>query len=240
MKILAIERFTDDKYLTESTKYLKENHQYIEQLYKKDKIKLCWSRADNNGNVLVLNTNSLAEAKEILKASPLREKKILTYNIVPLTDYQFDKSFSIEKNNFVLIYASSQTHELGAVELQDILQTARKRNPAIKVTGMLLYQNGSFLQILEGARKNVEMLFNKIEPDKRHKRVVKITTFYTEERLFSDWSMGFADVTKEQLESIKGLNDFFTNDNSFINIKEEEAKNILSAFKAGKWRQHIS
>ena len=240
MKILAIERFTDNKYLVDSAKYLEENHLFIEQLYIKNKITLCWSRTDNAGNILMMNTDSLEETKEILKSSPLVVKKILTYTIVPLIDYQFDKSFSREKNNFILIYASAQTRELGSEELQNILMTARKRNPAIKVTGMLLYQNGSFLQVLEGPRKNVETLFNKIEPDKRHKKVVKVTTFYTAERLFSDWSMGFADVTKEQLESMKGLNDFFESGNSLANINEEAAKNILSAFKEGKWRQHIN
>ena len=240
MKILAIERFTDNKYLVDSAKYLEENHLFIEQLYITNKILLCWSRADNAGNVLMMNTDSLEETKELLKSSPLVGKKILTYTIVPLKDYQFEKSFSIEKNNFVLIYASAQTRQLNSDELQDILTTARKRNPALKVTGMLLYQGGSFLQVLEGPRKNVETLFNKIEPDKRHKKVVKVTTFYTAERLFSDWSMGFADVTKEQLESIKGLNDFFKSGSSLANIDEEAAKNILSAFKEGKWRQHIN
>jgi len=240
VKILAIERFTDSKYLAGSAEYLEQNHLFIEQLYQQDKIKLCWSRADNAGNVLMMNTDSLAQAKEILKSSPLVAKKILTYNIVPLKEYQFNKSFSIERNNFVLIYVSAQTRELGTGELQDILETARQRNPKMQITGMLVYQDGSFLQVLEGSRKKVEALFSKIETDKRHKKVAKVTSYYTADRLFSDWSMGFADVTKKQLESIKGLNDFFMNANALTNINEEEAKNILSAFKEGKWRQSIS
>lgn len=240
INILVIERFTEKEYLKDSAKYLEENHLFIEQLYNEGEISLCWSRSDKDCNVLMMETDSLAKAKELLKSSPLYKKKIITYTILPLEDYQFDKSFSATKNNFVLIYASSQARELGPDELKEILEIARKRNPNLHVTGMLVYHDGSFLQVLEGNRKKVENLFNKIKTDSRHNRVAKITSYYTAERLFSDWSMGFADVTKEQLESIKCLNDFFSNGNSLANIQEEQAKNILSAFKEGKWRQRIS
>ncbi len=238
--MLAIERFKDNKHLTDSAKYLEENHLYIEKLSKQGKIKLCWSRADKTGNVLIIDTDSVEEAKAILKLSPLVRKKILTYNLMPLEDYQFDKSLSMEKNNFVLIYVSAQALKLDSSELKDILTTARERNPKMHITGMLLYQRGSFLQVLEGDRKKVEALFSKVETDSRHKKVAKVTTYYTTDRLFSNWSMGFADITKEQLESIEGLNDFFASGNSLVDIQEEEAKNILSAFKEGKWRQHIN
>ncbi len=240
MKILAIESFTDNKYLTNSAEYLEENHLFIEKLYREEKIKLCWSRDDKPGNVLMMEADSVDEVKKLLKTSPLFEKKIITYSVIPMKDYPFNNSYSKEKNNFVLIYVSAQTKELNSYELKNILKTARKRNPKLHVTGMLVYQKGSFLQVLEGDRNKVEALFNKIESDSRHKKVAKVTTYYTADRLFSDWSMGFADVTEDELESIQGLNDFFKSGNSLTNIKEEEAKNILQAFKEGRWRQHIS
>ncbi len=187
-----------------------------------------------------MNTHSIDEAKEILRLSPLVKQKILTYSFVPLKDYHFDKSLSTEKSNFVLIYVSAQTRELTSLQLQGILETARKRNPAMQITGMLLYHQGSFLQVLEGERSKVEALFAKIETDSRHNKVAKVTTYFMHDRLFSNWSMGFADLTQDQLASIDGLNDFFKNGNSLANIQEKQAKDILSAFKEGKWRQYIS
>lgn len=240
MKILAIERFTDQKYLIDSDMYLEENHMYIEQLYRAGKIKLCWSQSNNAGNVLIIDAVSVQEAKEILKSSPLVKSKIITYNVITIKNYEFDNSYSVEKNNFVLVYASAQARELESYELQNILKVARSRNSRMQITGMLLYQNGSFLQVLEGDRENVEELFYKIEKDSRHTKVVKVSTFYTAKRVFYDWSMGYADVTQKELEFIQGLNNFFEDDNTFINLKEEHVQNILSAFKDGKWRQHIS
>lgn len=240
MEIIAIERFTEKTYLRQSDKLLAENHLFIEKLYTMGKIRQCWSRSDQDGTVLMMNAKSVQEAKEILKSSPLVQKKILTYSVVPLDDYQFDSSLSRARDNFILIYASAQARELDSNELEKILKTARKRNTKMKVTGMLVYQNGSFLQVLEGHRHNVEALFKKIETDSRHTNIVKVLVYYSSDRIFSDWSMGFADVTQEDLESIEGLNDFFSNGNSLVDIQTTEAKNILTAFKEGKWRQHIS
>jgi hypothetical protein len=105
---------------------------------------------------------------------------------------------------------------------------------------MLLYQNGSFLQVLEGDRTIVEHVFAKIETDPRHKRVTKMILESIDERAFGSWSMGYPRVTSKELAAIPGLNDFFRRVSSHMEIGEGRAKTLLAAFKEGQWRARLS
>ncbi|HEY5718903.1 MAG TPA: BLUF domain-containing protein, partial [Gammaproteobacteria bacterium] len=58
-----------------------------------------------------------------------------------------------------LIYVSSATVELSLVQLNQLLQRARTKNAALEITGLLLYCDGSFLQLLEGPQGAVEQLY---------------------------------------------------------------------------------
>jgi ribosomal protein S4E len=93
-----------------------------------------------------------------------------------------------------LIYVSSATHELSAAEIKKILDTAVMRNGENKVTGMLLYSRGSFLQVLEGEESAVTETIDRIRADPRHKDVTILTTEPVSERQFGDWSMAFRGI----------------------------------------------
>ena len=49
-----------------------------------------------------------------------------------------------------LIYASSATKAMSQDELKALLAKARTNNQRDNITGMLLYNDGNFLQVLEG------------------------------------------------------------------------------------------
>lgn len=122
------------------------------------------------------------------------------------------------------------------VELSTILETARRNNARLEVSGMLLYDDGAFFQILEGERDVVESLFNKISTDPRHGRITKIVVEPIEKRSFAEWTMGYPRITRAELAAIPGLNDFFGRGKSFLNLEEGRAKTLLDAFKEGRWR----
>ena len=65
-------------------------------------------------------------------------------------------------------YLSRETDPFSARGLVDLLEHCKKSNPALGVTGMLMYANGTFLQTLEGEAETIETLLAKIEGDKRH------------------------------------------------------------------------
>lgn len=88
------------------------------------------------------------------------------------------------------IYASAASREFTPEELDELLVVARRNNEALGVTGMLLYEKGSFFQILEGPSEAVEPLYAKIGTDKRHASISKLILEPIEERNFPNWSMG--------------------------------------------------
>ena len=77
-------------------------------------------------------------------------------------------------------------------ELQDILAAARRNNARLEVTGSLLYNAGSFAQILEGPPDSIQRIFETIQRDARHGEVTVIRSEYAPERQFPNWSMAFA------------------------------------------------
>src|SRR5579883_3469041 len=77
-------------------------------------------------------------------------------------------------------------------ELQDILGSCRRNNVRVNVTGALLYNAGSFAQVLEGRLEDVAATFERIQCDDRHTEVTVIQSGPITERRFPDWSMAFA------------------------------------------------
>jgi len=138
------------------------------------------------------------------------------------------------------IYASAATEEFTPAELDELLSIARTNNEKLGVTGMLLYEKGSFFQILEGVREAVEPLYEKISADKRHSRISKLIFEPIEARSFANWSMGHAAVSMNQLSEIEGLNDFFQSGKCFTELDDGRAKKVLQSFKEGRWRSAIA
>lgn len=138
------------------------------------------------------------------------------------------------------IYASAASQPFSMEEIQELLEKSRNNNAALGVTGMLLYEDGSFFQVLEGERESVAKVYTKVAADKRHQRVSKLIYEPIEERHFGDWSMGHAEISKDQLGEIEGLNDFFRNARCFTQLDDGRAKQLLKAFKDGRWRTSIA
>lgn len=105
---------------------------------------------------------------------------------------------------YYLIYLSSAKNLFTEAELSDILTKSRLNNTSKDVTGLLLYHEGSILQVLEGNEETVTALYNKIEQDRRHSNIMKMVSGTSEQRHFPDWSMGFKSVTADEWQNISG------------------------------------
>ena len=138
------------------------------------------------------------------------------------------------------IYASAATRQFEAVELTSLLRSARQHNEGAGLTGVLLYTEGSFFQVLEGVPDAVEALYARIELDKRHDQVTKIVAEAIPGRSFADWTMGFSQVSREELALISGTNDFFSGASCFLGLDSGRAKKLLSAFREGRWRKTLA
>jgi len=110
---------------------------------------------------------------------------------------------------YLLAYVSSAVSLFSEQELTDLLVKSRKNNQALDITGMLLYKEGNFMQLLEGPKDAVLSLKRKIEKDSRHSGMIVLLREEHEKREFPDWSMGFKSLNAETALEVPGYNNFF-------------------------------
>ena len=107
-----------------------------------------------------------------------------------------------------LIYVSSAVKTFSEAELIDILKKAREKNTRLGITGMLLFKEGNFLQVLEGEESEVMKLYDTIARDPRHQGLSIIDKGKLVRRQFGDWSMGFRNLNDDAVKSLPGFNQF--------------------------------
>ena len=96
-----------------------------------------------------------------------------------------------------LTYASRTAGILGPGDVQDILQSSKRNNQGLGVTGALCLANGIFLQQLEGDRLAVNTLYHRILKDPRHKDPAVLDFSEIVSRQFGDWTMGLIPYTQD-------------------------------------------
>lgn len=137
------------------------------------------------------------------------------------------------------IYASAASRALDAQDLAQLLDVARRNNQRLGLSGMLLYAQGSFFQVLEGPEAAVDAVYARIERDPRHTQVTRIIREPIPRRGFEDWTMGFCELSAPQLQGLDGVNDFLQRDSGPVRMDAGRARKLLSAFRAGRWRQQL-
>ncbi|MEC9346357.1 MAG: BLUF domain-containing protein [Pseudomonadota bacterium] len=109
-----------------------------------------------------------------------------------------------------VIYLSSAVRQMTADELDSLLRVTRTRNAGRGITGLLLYGEGSFLQVLEGDPDTIAEVFDTIRRDPRHSGLIKVSDATVADRKFGEWSMAWRriDTAPEDLrDSFRNLRD---------------------------------
>ena len=113
-----------------------------------------------------------------------------------------------------LVYTSVANKALSASALDDILEVSRRNNAQCGITGVLLYGEQTFVQVLEGEPSAVNETLVRIEADERHSGLLTLCKKSTNARSFGDWSMGYEaappdagaqglfDLSRESLKSL--------------------------------------
>lgn len=122
---------------------------------------------------------------------------------------------------YTLIYVSSAFQKMSETELLEILEISRINNARKDITGMLLYHDGNFLQILEGPKNALQQLRTTIEADPRHKDFLVLFEREVKERAFPDWSMGFRVLNADDVTEIPGYSYFMNPDAQKPEFMEE-------------------
>ena len=99
-----------------------------------------------------------------------------------------------------LLYVSVRKDNCTDEEIDKILDSARRNNKGLDITGVLLYTKSRFVQYLEGEYNEIVGLYDKIKEDDRHKNVILVAMSKTEKRLFPSWEMGAKNVGKDGVD----------------------------------------
>lgn len=135
---------------------------------------------------------------------------------------------------YYLVYASYTTKNWSIEDLNNLLNVSRKRNRETGITGMLVYLNDRFLQVLEGERLVVKGLYDKIKTHTGHRDFMTLLDGDLKSRNFEYWSMGFERVDMATFFSMTG----FENIEKFINLKEADHPSV--AFLKMFYKKHNS
>jgi hypothetical protein len=134
-------------------------------------------------------------------------------------------------------YVSVAAESMSQEALLSLLQQCLENNEASGVTGMLLYGNDTFLQVLEGEEAAVDAVIEKIRQDPRHSRVQFLYRKPLTERQYTDWSMGFRRVSSQQLQGISGLAGFGERDFNADYLIQHDAvvDTLMEHFRTPHW-----
>ncbi len=98
---------------------------------------------------------------------------------------------------YFLIYVSQATHLCTGDDLTALQKGAQQRNRSAGISGCLVYQDGYFMQMLEGKRDTLLALIERIKTDPRHHGVRVVIEGPARQRFFTDWGMVLRDLTLE-------------------------------------------
>lgn len=113
---------------------------------------------------------------------------------------------------FYLIYFSKAKSLMDEEGLLRLLVQSRSFNQSKQITGMLLYiegrfitdKEGRFMQVIEGREVDIRNLYQSIEQDDRHHRLIILKEQHIRKRFFNNWTMGFKILTLDEYSNIPG------------------------------------
>ena len=100
-----------------------------------------------------------------------------------------------------LLYVSNTLPDLTPGVLDDILTSSRRNNALMGITGLLLYIDGGFLQMMEGDELALRELYRRVAADRRHSEPRIMLDREVGMRTFPGWSMGFERPCMDDPES---------------------------------------
>ncbi len=137
---------------------------------------------------------------------------------------------------YCIVYLSSSSGLLTDDTLAHILKHSQAKNRAQGITGILLYLNGSIIQVLEGEEERVKALYNVINRDPQHNQVIKLYSGSIEYRSFADWSMGYKTLSTTEFNHLRDTLPFINRPTSNDIPKSNMILSLVRIFYANNHR----
>ena len=134
----------------------------------------------------------------------------------------------LEQSTYHVLYRSRATQAPTETDLQALLEQSRTYNTHQQITGLLLYSDGQYVQLVEGSEAVVRSLYARIRVDPRHTQVVTLSDGPGPQRWFADWHMAFGHVEAPDLYQVLGAVE--THTPAQMPIADPHLQTLLYAF----------
>ncbi|MDT0641652.1 BLUF domain-containing protein [Zunongwangia sp. F363] len=134
------------------------------------------------------------------------------------------------KMRHAISYVSTARRELSSQEVEEILKISEINNNNNNITGLLLFSEGNFFQVLEGEEHSISDLYEKIKQDKSHHSIIKIFEKPINKESFEEYSCKF--LSSEVGYEGKAIDRYLENIKSLDNSTQKAIKNLLGSFIA--------
>lgn len=131
-----------------------------------------------------------------------------------------------------IVYISAAARDFDTQGLQGIYAASVADNPQREITGLLVYRDMEFMQVIEGPPQEVERLYRRICGDPRHSMVIKLLDRAIPKREFPDWAMQVVDARSAGFTEFRAF-DGAPPDAGFRSLagRPSQAKRLLEQFR---------
>jgi hypothetical protein len=95
------------------------------------------------------------------------------------------------KDLYALVYVSKAASPYSLTDIDRLLLSSRQRNERHGLSGILLYDNGDFMQYIEGPASGLATIYAKIKGSPLHHGIVELLREPLNAPRFPEWSMAF-------------------------------------------------
>jgi Sensors of blue-light using FAD len=112
-------------------------------------------------------------------------------SVLPANDFDVDQ----------ILYCSLLSEPMDDLGIEGLVHSAANLNRMDHITGMLMYADGVFVQLIEGPCEAVNHLWARLLHDKRHRGIVQLyRRREVEQRACANWDMRY--VAKDDLRAL--------------------------------------
>lgn len=129
---------------------------------------------------------------------------------------------------YAIVYVSTASPNLEESEVGEVLSGSKSWNNQHDVTGLLLFSEGNFFQIIEGEKNVIFQLFENIKKDKRHRNIMQIFGKEIHKEAYDGYD---SDFVSEEANYDSEKFQHYLNQIKVLDISAQRAvENILKAF----------
>lgn len=129
---------------------------------------------------------------------------------------------------YAIVYVSTASTDLSKDEIISILNYSKSWNNEHDVTGLLLFSEGNFFQIIEGEKNTVSELFEDIQSDKRHQNIMQIFGKEIHKEAYDGYASDF--VSEEAHYDPNRFQHYLNHIKVLDNSTQKAVENMLKVF----------